>query len=65
MSNNGVDWFVDTELKTKVATEVIKGDLSIEEICRKYNVTQEQAKIWTEIVYKATFGDPYASEEIG
>ena len=58
------EWVVDTPFKTEVATEMLKGEFSIDEICEKYNVTEEQAKTWAEIVYKATFGDPYASEKV-
>jgi transposase-like protein len=59
-----MDWVVDTPLKSDVAMEMIKGESSVEEICKKYNVKPEQAKTWAEVVYKSIHGDPEASEEI-
>jgi transposase-like protein len=65
MSENEMGGIVDTEFKANVASEVIKGDLSIEEICKNYNVTQEQALTWAEVVNKSIFGNPDAYEEVG
>jgi uncharacterized LabA/DUF88 family protein len=52
-----MDWVVDTELKAEVAKEMIKGELTIEEICKKYNVKQEQAKTWADVVHRSLFGE--------
>jgi transposase-like protein len=65
MEDNGMDWVVDTKFKADVAAEMIKGELTIDEICKKYNVTQKQAITWADVVSKSIFGDPDASEEIG
>jgi len=59
-----MDWVVDTQLKADVAMEMIKGHLSIDEICKKYNVKPEQAETWAKVVSESIYGDPNTSEEI-
>ena len=54
---NSMDWVVDTKLKQDVAAEIIKGNLSVDEVCQKYNVSRKQALTWAEVVYKSIY-DP-------
>jgi predicted nuclease of predicted toxin-antitoxin system len=47
-----MDWVVDTNLKTSVATEMLKANLSIIDICEKYKVNPRQARAWAKIVHE-------------